>query len=152
MAQIDDAEPVAFRVSEDDEVRVIRVEIPVDDFGTERNKTLGLDRLLCRRRDVQVEVGPGTNLGWRVTPLERELRPLARRWDENRRPAAEAVGATLVRERFTLEPRRALDVPHSQSNHANVKHRRTFARADTVRRPALDRQFGRGPPAGDVRA
>ena len=45
MAQIDDAEAVAFRIGQDDEVGIVGIEVPVDAFGTKCNETLDLARL-----------------------------------------------------------------------------------------------------------
>jgi hypothetical protein len=45
VAQIDDAEAIAFGVGEDDEVGIVGVEVPLDSLGTERYEALGLARL-----------------------------------------------------------------------------------------------------------
>src|SRR5688572_1924243 len=70
VAQIDDAEAVALRICEDDEVRVFRVSVPIDTLGAERQEPLDLSGLLHRRGDVQVEVDPRMLLRGRLAPLE----------------------------------------------------------------------------------
>jgi len=58
VAQVDDAEEVAVGVGEDDEVRVLRVAVPVDPDGAEGDEAVGLRGLLTTVGDVQVQVRP----------------------------------------------------------------------------------------------
>ena len=69
MTQVHDAEPVALGIGEDDEVRIVRVSVPIDALGTERDETLDLSGLFCCRADVQVKVDPGVLLRRRLALL-----------------------------------------------------------------------------------
>ena len=69
VAQVHDAEPVALGIGEDDEVRIVRVPVPIDALGAERDETLDLSCLLCCRANVQVKVDPGVLLRRRFALL-----------------------------------------------------------------------------------
>ena len=78
MAGVDDAEPVAFGVGEDDEVRIGGV-LPCDSFGAERDESVDLGGLLVRGVDDEVDVDARVPFGRLVTVLDGEARALARR-------------------------------------------------------------------------
>ena len=46
VAGVDDADPVAHGIGEDDEVRVVGVQVPVDPLGADRDQPLHLGGLL----------------------------------------------------------------------------------------------------------
>src|SRR5215469_6871465 len=58
VAGVDDAEPVAFGIGQDDEVGILGVEVPVDALGTERHEPFDLRGLVGRVGRVEVEVRP----------------------------------------------------------------------------------------------
>jgi hypothetical protein len=72
LADVDHAEAVAFRISEDDVVRVRRSLVPVDLGRTQREQALDLARLIVR---VQVEVDARRDLQRRANLVEGEVRP-----------------------------------------------------------------------------
>ena len=70
--RIDDAEPVAFGVGEDDVVGIGRPLVPMDFGRPERDQALDFGRLVVR---VQVEMDPWRDLQRRMMPIERHVRP-----------------------------------------------------------------------------
>src|SRR5207244_11759045 len=90
VAQVNDAEPIALRIGEDDEVGVLRISVPLDTLCAERHKAFDLACLLRRRGDVQVEMDPWVLVRWCLAHLQRELGPRARSRPRHRRPTTEA--------------------------------------------------------------
>ena len=83
MAGVHYAESVALGVGENHEIRVIRVGVPIDPTGTERNQALDLGCLLDFVLDNEIHVYPGMLLGWRLSSLECNSGALASGWDED---------------------------------------------------------------------
>ena len=66
MAQVDDAEPVALGILQHDEVRILRVAVPVDPPGTERHEPGRFGLLLTGIGGMQVQVQARVILRWRL--------------------------------------------------------------------------------------
>ena len=91
MAQIDDAEPVAFGIGQDDEVGIVRVEIPVDSLGTERDETFDLaacsaSESTCRSRWILGRASGGISLCWSAS-LAPDPEPASRTVDQPPNPS-----------------------------------------------------------------
>lgn len=74
-AGVDDAEPVAVGVGEHDEVRVLRVQVPLHPLSTQGHQPIHLGGLLGGVVRVQVQVDPRMLLDRCLTQPERQLDP-----------------------------------------------------------------------------
>ena len=83
MAQVDDAESVAFGIGEHNEVRIVRISIPIDALSTERDEARDFARLLRCRVDVQIKVDSRVGFGRGSALLKSEHRPSTGRWHEH---------------------------------------------------------------------
>jgi hypothetical protein len=72
MAEVDDAEPVAVRVGEHDEIRVVRIAVPVDPLRTYRHETIHLGGPLGSIRPVHRRLF-AQRLNYRAAKPIREL-------------------------------------------------------------------------------
>ena len=74
IAQVDDAEPVAFGVFQHDEVRILRVAVPADPSGAERHEPGRFGLLFAGIGDMQVKVQARVILRRRLAELQRDRR------------------------------------------------------------------------------
>src|ERR1700689_5168612 len=96
MTQVDNAEPIAFRIFQHDEVRVLRVAVPVDPPGAKRYKPARLSLLLAAAGDMQIKVQARAVPRRCLAQLESDSRSGSARRHEHPRPAAESVLAQRV--------------------------------------------------------
>src|SRR5215470_8770659 len=96
MAQVDNAEPIPVWIFQHNEVRILRVAVPVDPPGTERHETRGFCLLLADIGDVQVKVQARVSLRRGLAELEGYCRSSFASWHKHPRPSAEPVLAQLV--------------------------------------------------------
>ena len=123
VAEIDDAEPVAVRIGQNDEVGILREAVPGDGLRAQRQQPVGLRGLLGGTGHVQVEVQPGMLLHRRLTSLQGDHRPGSTSGrSQHRRPATEAVGADPITQGRAPEFRRPRDVTDPEHHHAECEH------------------------------
>lgn len=133
MTQVDDAEPVAVRVGQHDEVRVVRVAIPVHPLSSEGHQPGRFRLLLSDVAHVQVQMQARALLRWRLAPLKGDPRSGAAARHERDRPAAEPVLAYVVTQRRGPELRGPPDVGDAQHDHSHRQHEPIVATAGDPR-------------------
>jgi len=77
MACIDDAEPVALGIGQDDEVGVVRVPIPVDARHTKSDEPLDLGGLVGSIACVEIQMDSGGLLDGRLADIKRQMGTVA---------------------------------------------------------------------------
>lgn len=123
MAGIHDAEAISFRIREDHEVRIRWIRVPLHTGGTEADQSLDFSSLFCGVVDDQVDVKSRMLLGWRVRPLERHSRSLARGRNENREfvlGLGEMNGS--IPEHLGPERHRTIDVVGAEYHRSKAYH------------------------------
>src|ERR1035437_4875253 len=122
MAEVDDAESIAVRICEHDEVRVLRIAVPVDPFGPKGHKTRHFGRLLSSIGHMQIQVQTRVVLWRRLAALKGDPCSGAVGRREHHRPSPESVLAHFVAERSGPKLRCSPHVSYAQRDHAYIQH------------------------------
>src|SRR5215831_14012450 len=122
VAGVDDAEPVAIGIGQDDEVRILGVEVPVDPLGAQRHKPLDLRGLFRRVGCVEVDMNPRMLLRGRGTELQAQPGTEAAGGGQRALVRFGAAFAQLVAERLAPEADGPPHVGHAEYHHANAHH------------------------------
>lgn len=96
VAQVNNAEPVPVWIFQHDEVRILRVAVPVDPASAERHQPRCLSLLFADVCDMKVKVQPRVRLRRRLAELEGNRRSGVIWRHEHRRPSAEPILAEHI--------------------------------------------------------
>ncbi len=120
---VNDAEAVAIRIGENDEVRILRVEVPRHTTCAEAYQALNLELLFHGGIDDEVEVDSWMLLGRRVGPLQRHPSSLASRWNEDRESVVHTRKSNWVIPKH-LRPKghRPINVDGTKHNGSKANH------------------------------
>jgi hypothetical protein len=136
VAEVDDAEAIAVRVCEHDEVRIVGIAVPLDSFCSDGQEALRLGCLLGRTGYMEVQVQTRVVLRRRLTALQRNL------GSPRRQPVGSAPPPIRRNRRYGSRSRAPrtktlqLDnVPDAQSDHTNAQHGSSLAARIRPSRP-----------------
>ena len=123
MAQVDDAEPIAVRVRQHDEVGVLRVAVPLDGLGAQPDKPRRFGLLLGGVGDMQVEMQARMVLERGLAALlgdHRTVGPVGR--GEHGRPPPEPISSHGITQCGAPELRASGDVRDTEHNNTEGEH------------------------------